>query len=126
MHEQEDQRAPTTMRLYVLVNTFTPKPGLIDAFLALQLAEMQRLGEAAQRTGWCGNEVYRAHDGASVIIVTRFETREAQQAWAQRSEFARHRERIGPLLETVHSVPCDLVAVNRPAQARSHQAPSGL
>ncbi len=99
---------------YVLVNTFVPKPGRTDDLLALQLAELERLGAAAGNTGWLGNEVYRAKDGSSVIIVTRFASAEAQQVWAQRPEFAEHLARLGPLLAEVRSVAVTLVHAGLP------------
>lgn len=94
---------------YILVNTFVPKPGRTEDFLAVQIAEIRRLGADAQTMGWLGNEVYRAHDDASVVIVTRFESLRAQQDWARRPDFAEHLERLRPMLEEVRSVPVTLV-----------------
>lgn len=95
---------------YTLVNVFTPKPGQTDRFLDLQLRETAAMGADAARRGWLGNEVYRARDGARVVVVTRFADAEAQRGWAGSPGFAAHLDRIAPLLETVDSIPVDQVA----------------
>lgn len=95
---------------YTLVNVFTPKPGETDRFLDMQLRETAAMREDAARKGWLGNEVYRAQDGARVIVVTRFADAEAQRGWAATPAFAAHLDRIGPLLEKVESIPVDQVA----------------
>ncbi|WP_331000920.1 NAD(P)H-dependent oxidoreductase [Paracoccus denitrificans] len=95
---------------YTLVNVFTPKPGETDRFLDLQLRETAALREGAAQKGWLGNEVYRARDGKWVIVVTRFADAGAQRGWAANPAFAAHLDRIGPLLETVESIPVDQVA----------------
>lgn len=99
---------------YILVNTFVPKLGCTDDFLAMQLDDMRRLAASARGSGWLGNEVYRAADGASVIVITRFVNRQAKEAWTRRPEFSEHLKRISVMLEDVRSVPATLVYVGRP------------
>ena len=98
---------------YTLVNLFTPKPGETDRFIELQLRETAAMREDAVRQGWLGNEVYRARDGQRVVVVTRFADAGAQRDWAGTPAFAAHLDRIGPLLETVESIPVDQVARHR-------------
>jgi heme-degrading monooxygenase HmoA len=96
----------------VLINTFTPKPGRLDEFIRTQVVEAARLGEDARRMGWLGNRIYRTHDGQTAVIVTMFESAAAQARWAASAAFAEHRKLIEPMLESVESTPCELVASN--------------
>lgn len=96
----------------VLVNTFHPKPGLLDEFIAMQVAESRRLGRIARSMGWLGNRIHRARDGGMAVIVTAFASEEAHRHWAATEEFADHLERIAPLLERVESKALTLVASN--------------
>lgn len=95
---------------HTLVNIFTPKDGATDRLLDLQLQETRKMRSEAAATGWLGNDVYRAQDGKRLIIVTRFESIAAKQAWAATPSFAAHIERIDPLLKGVESIPVDQVA----------------
>jgi hypothetical protein len=45
----------------------------------------------------------------SSIIVTAFQTKEAQTEWSDNVLFKDHLTRIGPLLEGVRSRPCELI-----------------
>ncbi|WP_285295635.1 putative quinol monooxygenase [Aureimonas altamirensis] len=95
---------------YTLVNIFTPLSGRLDDLLAIQLAETQEMRAEASEQGWLSNEVYRATDGSRLVVVTRFRSEDAQAAWRQSSTFAAHLDRIGPLIETVVSIPVQLMA----------------
>lgn len=108
--------------VHTLVNVFTPKAGQADRFLEVQLNETAKLRDAAAERGWLNNEVYRANDGKQLIVVTRFTSAEAQEAWSGTPAFAEHLERIGPLLESVSSTPVKEVARH---DGRSSSHPSG-
>ncbi|WP_417770012.1 NAD(P)H-dependent oxidoreductase [Stappia sp.] len=95
---------------WTLVNSFLPHAGRTGEFLALQLAETREMWAEAAGAGWLGNEVYVARDGDEVVVVTRFASRAAQEAFAASKSFARHRTRIAPLLKDVRSTPVRLVA----------------
>ena len=95
---------------YTLINTFTPVAGGIDALVALQLAEIRDMHEEATSFGWLGNEVYRSQDGASLIIVTRFRSREARERWAATERFRRHIEELAPLVKAHSSVAATFLA----------------
>lgn len=99
---------------YISVNTFTVLPGGIDALTAFQLAETQDMGAEATAHGWLGNEIYRAHDGTRLIVLTRFRSAEAREAWAQTDRFRRHIEALRPLIQDVTSVPVALLAARHP------------
>jgi hypothetical protein len=50
----------------LLVNLFTPKPGMADAFIAAQTGEYVRL--KGQVKGWIGNRLGRAVDGSGQLV----------------------------------------------------------
>ncbi len=92
---------------YTIINTFTPKDGQADRLLELQLEEIERLRGTATRAGWVGNEVFRPKDGNRMVIITRFQSKDAKERWATSPEFAAHLKRIGPLVEHMDSIPVD-------------------
>jgi NAD(P)H-dependent FMN reductase/heme-degrading monooxygenase HmoA len=100
----------TTNEPYTLVNVFTPKDGLMDSFVEMQLRETAKLQDASAASGWMNNEVYRSRDGSRLIVVTRFATAAAQASWATTPSFKEHVERIGALLEKVESIPVVQIA----------------
>lgn len=100
-----DQDRPVT-----LINTFYPKPGKLDEFIALQVEEARGLGGAAREMGWRGNRIHRSRDGMVAVVVTVFESTAAKQRWTESEQFAEHLRRIGPLLDRVESRECDFVA----------------
>ncbi|MEQ8294130.1 MAG: NAD(P)H-dependent oxidoreductase [Roseovarius sp.] len=93
---------------HTLINTFTPRPGMADRLLELQLQEIESLGDTASATGWLGNTIYRATDGVALVIVTRFRSEEAKAQWQASPDFAAHLDRIAPLVESVNSMPVRL------------------
>ena len=103
---------PHDDRPVTLINTFYPKPGKLDEFLALQVEESRTLGAEAHRHGWRGNRIHRSRDDERVIIVTVFASAAAKRRWAESASFAEHLQRLAPLLERVDSCECDLVAEN--------------
>lgn len=93
----------------VLINTFYPRPGKLDEFLEMQIAEARHLGDAARALGWLGNRIHRARNNQKVVVVTAFTSMAAKEQWARSDLFIEHRRRIEPLLERVESDPFDLV-----------------
>lgn len=81
----------------VVVNTFTPKPGALDEFIALQTAALP--GLSADLPGFRGSRLYRAEDGSKAVLVSVFDTAEAFRRFQQSEAFAAHRARILPFLE---------------------------
>lgn len=100
-------KAPLT-----LINTFYPKPGKLMELAQLQQKETAKLGIEAERHGWLGNEIYRAEDSESLVIVTRFASKADKEAWQQTSAFKAHLELISPLLERVESRVFHLLSKN--------------
>lgn len=101
---------PRRTEPYTLLNIFTPGAAGIDALIAFQLAETRAMADEATAIGWLGNEVHRATDGSSLIVLTRFRDEEAQANWARGERFHRHLEALAPFVDEVVSVPVKLVA----------------
>ncbi|WP_287131181.1 antibiotic biosynthesis monooxygenase [Candidatus Cyanaurora vandensis] len=80
----------------ILVNLFTPKPGQVDEFIAVQTAEYRRL--LGQVAGWQGNRLHRSLDGKTVVNYAVFESLTAYRAWRDDELFAEHLEGIQPLV----------------------------
>lgn len=96
----------------VLVNTFFPKAGMLDAFVSLQIEEARRLADDAHAHGWRGNRIHRALDGTTAAIVTAFDSARDQERWAETPMFRDHLARMSPLLERIESRRDELVAEN--------------
>jgi heme-degrading monooxygenase HmoA len=84
------------------INVITPKPGLFDQFMELQLAQLNRLrGKVA---GLRGSRLYRARDGRSVVLVAVFETPEDQKRFSESAVLQEHLARVRPLVEPAGAV----------------------
>jgi heme-degrading monooxygenase HmoA len=83
----------------VLVNVFTPKPGLTDAFIKAQTDEYRRL--VGQVVGALGNRLLRSLDGRRVVNLAYFQSEALYDAWRRSDLFADHLERIRHLVDTV-------------------------
>jgi heme-degrading monooxygenase HmoA len=88
----EDASAP-----FVVINTFTPKPGQQAAFLEAQLAGLGLL--RGRIDGLRGSRMHRALDSEDAILVSVFESRAAFERFRDSELFAAHRQRISPVLE---------------------------
>ena len=79
------------------ISVITPKPGLFEQFMELQLAQLNSLrGKVA---GLRGSRLYRARDGRSVVLVAVFETPEDQKRFAESAVLQEHLARVRPLVE---------------------------
>jgi heme-degrading monooxygenase HmoA len=81
----------------LLVNLFTPKPGMTDAFIEAQTGEYVRLRGKVR--GWIGNRLGRSVDGSHLVNVALFETLADYNAWRESALFAEHLEVIRPFVE---------------------------
>jgi quinol monooxygenase YgiN len=81
----------------VHINIFTPKPGMMDEFIAAQLEGLPALGDTS---GSFGSRLYRAGDDSNAILVALFEDEEAHRRFMETEAFHRHRDRLRPLLES--------------------------
>lgn len=82
----------------LLINLFTPKPGMVDDFIAAQTGEYVRLN--GQVKGWIGNRLGRAVDGSGQLVnVALFDGMESYNAWRESQLFADHLDIIRPFVE---------------------------
>lgn len=82
----------------MLVNLFTPKPGMEQAFIDAQTAEYVRLKGKVE--GWRGNRLGRAVDGSGQLVnVALFDSIETYNAWRDSALFAEHLDIIRPFVE---------------------------
>jgi heme-degrading monooxygenase HmoA len=82
----------------MLVNLFTPKPGMVDDFISAQTGEYVRL--KGQVKGWIGNRLGRAVDGSGQLVnVALFDSMENYNAWRDSKLFADHLDVIRPFVE---------------------------
>ena len=82
----------------LLVNLFTPKPGMADDFIAAQTGEYVRLKGLVK--GWIGNRLGRAVDGSGQLVnVALFDSMENYNAWRDSKLFADHLDIIRPFVE---------------------------
>lgn len=83
----------------ILVNVFTPLPGMTDAFIQAQTAEYLRLKGLVK--GARGNRLLRSLDGKRAVNIAYFESVELYDAWIASDLFADHLSRIRHLVEKV-------------------------
>ena len=86
----------------VVVNVFTPKPGMLDDFIAAQSAGLRRL--SGRIPGLRGGRFYRADDGSRAVLVSAFDSETQYGAWTASAEFAEHRARLVPFIERAEAV----------------------
>jgi heme-degrading monooxygenase HmoA len=96
--ENSNADAMTVAGQVLLVNLFTPKAGMADAFIAAQTGEYVRL--KGQIKGWVGNRLGRTVDGSDQLVnVALFDSMENYNAWRDSQLFADHLEVIRPFVE---------------------------
>ena len=81
----------------VVINIFTPKPGALDDFLALQTAALPGLRAGA--TGSRGSRLFRAEDSGKAVMVSVFDTAEDFKRFSESAPFAAHRAKMLQFLE---------------------------
>jgi NAD(P)H-dependent FMN reductase len=81
----------------VLINTFTPKPGKLDAFVAAQLDDLRAF--AGEVPGMLGARFHRALDGHNAVGVAVFASAADHRRWLEQARFAGHLQKIAPLLD---------------------------
>jgi heme-degrading monooxygenase HmoA len=87
----------TDTKPVVVVNVFTPKPGALDEFLALQVAALPGLRAGA--TGSRGSRLFRAEDNSKAVMVSVFDTAEDFKRFTESAPIAAHRAKMLQFLE---------------------------
>jgi heme-degrading monooxygenase HmoA len=78
------------------VSVFTPQPGRLDEFLAMQLDAVSRLGEVP---GLRESRLFGAEDGSRAIIMAEFDNIASLEAFRDSSAFQAERAKLRELLQ---------------------------
>ena len=84
------------MKPVVVINHLALKPGRMDAFVEAQRAFAASLPPC----GLVGGRMYKSADGLSAVLVSVFESKEAQEGVLERADFKAHLARLRPLVES--------------------------
>ena len=82
----------------VTVSHVVPKSGRTDEFIGIQTGFQKSV--AGRIEGLLGGRLLYAEDGRSLVIMSRFKSREDLANWTRSDLFADHMARVKPLLET--------------------------
>lgn len=116
-HYDRTQSHGNTPRPFVLINSFTPKPGKLDELAGLLEAARDRFSDEV--SGFHGGRIYRDVDGSSALMIGVFETEDHYESWIASSLFARYREQIQPLIDSMGQSRVEAGNVRKTAQHRS-------
>jgi heme-degrading monooxygenase HmoA len=97
-HKSSGASAEALAKPVVNIAVITPKPETFDAFMAMQLAQRDRLRGKVQ--GLLGSRFYRASDDRTVVLISTFETAEDSQRFREDPRFTDHLARVRPLIES--------------------------
>ncbi len=99
IHHDRTQPQGNEPRPFVLINSFTPKPGKLDELAALLEAARDSFSEKI--SGFHGGRIYRDVDGSSALLIGVFETEDHYESWTTTDLFASYRAQILPLIESM-------------------------
>ena len=84
------------MKPVTVINRISVKPGRMDEFIEAQ----QKFSPGLLSRGLVGGRMYRSVDGQSAVLVSTFESKEAQEQILQSSGFKEHLKRLQTLVES--------------------------
>ena len=84
-------------RPFVLINSFTPKPGKIDELASVLEAARNRFADLVP--GFHGGRIYRDVDSSSALLISVFETEDHYERWVGTGMFAEYQARIVALTD---------------------------
>jgi heme-degrading monooxygenase HmoA len=96
-YQDRIQSQDSPLRPFVLINSFTPKPGKLDELANLLETARNRLADGVP--GFHGGRVYRDVDGSSALLISVFETEDHYESWTATPMFAEHQARIVDLTD---------------------------
>ena len=91
-YQDRVQSPDSPPRPFVLINSFTPKPGKIDELARLLEAARDRFAD--RDPGFHGGRVYRDVDGNSALLISVFETEDHYEDWISTAMFAEYQRQI--------------------------------
>lgn len=84
------------MKPVTVINRLAIKPGKMDEFIDTQ----QRFTASLPPCGLVGGRMYRSIDGQSAVLVSTFESKDAQEQILQRADFKEHIKNLQPFVES--------------------------
>ncbi len=94
----QDRISPDSpSRPFVLINSFTPKPGKIDELANVLEAARNRFADRVP--GFHGGRIYRDVDGNSALLISVFETEDHYERWTTTGMFAEYQAKIADLTD---------------------------
>ena len=85
------------MKAVTVINFFSIRPGKIDEFIELQ---RNFAGGSTRPNGLLGGRMYRSMDEKSAVLVSQFESKDAQQKILQSDAFKQHISSLRALVES--------------------------
>lgn len=84
------------MKPVTIINHLAIKPGSMDDFIDAQ----HRFVTALPSCGLIGGRMYRGVDGQTAVLVSTFESKEAQEGLLQRTDFKEHIQNLKAFVES--------------------------
>lgn len=84
------------MKPVTVINHLAIKPGNMDQFIDSQ----HRFATALPPCGLIGGRMYRSVDGQSAVLVSTFESKDAQEKLLRRAEFKEHIQHLQTFVES--------------------------
>lgn len=88
-----------TPRPFVLINSFTPKPGKLDELAAVLEAARDLFADEVM--GFHGGRIYRDIDESSVLMIGVFETEDDYDSWIASDLFNHYHAQLRPLIDSM-------------------------
>lgn len=79
-----------------IINRLSIKPGKMDEFIEVQ----RRFSADLPSCGLVGGRMYRSVDGQSAVLVSKFESKQAQEEILQSSAFKAHVQKLQEFVES--------------------------
>lgn len=102
----KSEAAPEAAGPAMSISIIRIKPGLFDAFMALQTAHLERIRGAVP--GVRGGRLFKAAARDAVVFVSAFESAEAAARFRQDPRFQEHLARVGGMIESNEALPVTL------------------
>jgi len=91
------------MKPLTVINRLSIKPGKMEEFIDAQ----QTFAAALPPCGLVGGRMYRSVDGQSAVLVSTFQSKDAQERIWQLPDFKEHLRRLQPLVESSNPLLCE-------------------
>jgi quinol monooxygenase YgiN len=84
------------MKPVTVINQLSIRPGKMDEFIDTQ----QSFAAGLPPCGLVGGRMYRSADGLSAVLISTFQSKDAQEKVGQRADFKEHLRKLQALVES--------------------------